>query len=51
MGPTCGVVLADLGAEVIRIEPPEGDRTRRLGGFGTGFFGTYNRNKASRRWT
>jgi crotonobetainyl-CoA:carnitine CoA-transferase CaiB-like acyl-CoA transferase len=47
MGPTCGVVLADLGAEVIRIEPPAGDRTRRLGGFGTGFFGTYNRNKTS----
>ncbi|MGY4802806.1 CaiB/BaiF CoA transferase family protein [Teichococcus aerofrigidensis] len=47
MGPTCGVVLADLGAEVIRIEPPEGDRTRRLGGFGIGFFATYNRNKAS----
>ncbi|WP_245870088.1 CaiB/BaiF CoA transferase family protein [Teichococcus rhizosphaerae] len=47
MGPTCGVVLADLGAEVIRVEPPEGDRTRRLGGFGTGFFATYNRNKAS----
>ncbi len=47
MGPSCGVVLADLGAEVIRIEPPEGDRTRRLGGFGTGFFATYNRNKTS----
>lgn len=47
MGPTCGVVLADLGADVIRIEPPEGDRTRRLGGFGIGFFGTYNRNKRS----
>lgn len=47
MGPTCGVVLADLGAEVIRIEPPAGDRTRRLGGFGTGFFGAFNRNKTS----
>lgn len=47
MGPSCGVVLADLGAEVIRIEPPEGDRTRRLGGFGIGFFPTYNRNKTS----
>ena len=47
MGPSCGVVLADLGADVIRVEPPEGDRTRRLGGFGTGFFATYNRNKRS----
>jgi crotonobetainyl-CoA:carnitine CoA-transferase CaiB-like acyl-CoA transferase len=47
MGPSCGVVLADLGAEVLRIEPPGGDRTRRLVGFGTGFFPTYNRNKRS----
>ena len=39
MGPTCGVVLADLGADVIRVEPtPDGDRTRRLHGFATGFF-------------
>jgi crotonobetainyl-CoA:carnitine CoA-transferase CaiB-like acyl-CoA transferase len=46
MGPTCGVVLADLGADVIRVEPaPEGDRTRRLHGFGTGFFSYFNRNK------
>lgn len=47
MGPSCGVILADLGAEVIRIEPPGGDRTRRLVGFGVGFFGTFNRNKRS----
>ncbi|MCK8785780.1 CoA transferase [Roseomonas sp. NAR14] len=47
MGPSCGLVLADLGAEVIRIEPPGGERTRQLVGFGAGFFGTYNRNKAS----
>jgi crotonobetainyl-CoA:carnitine CoA-transferase CaiB-like acyl-CoA transferase len=47
MGPSCGVVLADLGAEVIRIEPPEGDRTRRLRGFGIGFFAAFNRNKKS----
>ncbi|HSU04710.1 MAG TPA: CaiB/BaiF CoA-transferase family protein [Acetobacteraceae bacterium] len=46
MGPTCGVVLADLGADVIRVEPaPEGDRTRRLHGFATGFFSYFNRNK------
>ena len=46
MGPTCGVVLADLGADVIRVEPaPDGDHTRRLHGFATGFFGYFNRNK------
>ncbi|MEF2072649.1 CaiB/BaiF CoA transferase family protein [Consotaella aegiceratis] len=48
MGPTAGLVLADLGAEVIRIEPaPGGDPTRQLRGFGTGFFPFYNRNKKS----
>ena len=47
MGPTCGLVLADLGAEVIKIEPPEGDHTRKLVAFGAGFFPTYNRNKKS----
>ncbi|MDQ2801884.1 MAG: CoA transferase [Pseudomonadota bacterium] len=48
MGPTCGVVLADLGADVIRVEPaPEGDPTRRLHGFATGFFSYFNRNKRS----
>jgi crotonobetainyl-CoA:carnitine CoA-transferase CaiB-like acyl-CoA transferase len=46
MGPTCGVVLADLGADVIRVEPaPDGDHTRRLGGFASGFFAYFNRNK------
>lgn len=46
MGPTCGVVLADLGADVIRVEPaPDGDRTRRLQGFAAGFFAYFNRNK------
>ena len=46
MVPTCGVVLADLGADVIRVEPaPDGDRTRRLHGFATGFFAYFNRNK------
>jgi crotonobetainyl-CoA:carnitine CoA-transferase CaiB-like acyl-CoA transferase len=47
MGPTCGLILADLGAEVIKIEPLLGDSTRRLLGSGAGFFGTFNRNKKS----
>jgi crotonobetainyl-CoA:carnitine CoA-transferase CaiB-like acyl-CoA transferase len=48
MGPACGVVLADLGADVIRIEPaPKGDPTRYLGGFAAGFFLYFNRNKRS----
>ena len=48
MGPSCSLILADLGADVLRIEPsPEGDPTRRLKGFGTGYFGYFNRNKRS----
>src|SRR3546814_20060356 len=47
MGPTCGLVLADLGAEVIKIEPVEGDRTRHLLGAGAGFFPMFNRIKKS----
>jgi crotonobetainyl-CoA:carnitine CoA-transferase CaiB-like acyl-CoA transferase len=47
MGPTCGMVLADLGAEVIKVEPIDGDRTRRLLGAGAGFFPMFNRNKRS----
>jgi len=47
MGPTCGMVLADLGAEVIKVEPIEGDRTRHLLGAGAGFFPLFNRNKKS----
>ncbi len=47
MGPSCGLILADLGAEVIKIEPPQGDNTRRLIGSGAGFFGMFNRNKKS----
>ena len=47
MGPTCGLILADLGAEVIKVEPLEGDHTRKLTASGAGFFPTYNRNKKS----
>ena len=48
MGPTCGMVLADLGADVIKVEPvPKGDNTRRLVGAGAGFFMNFNRNKRS----
>lgn len=47
MGPTVGVMLADLGADVIKIEPTKGDNTRRLIGSGSGYFPMYNRNKRS----
>ncbi len=48
MGPACGLVLADLGADVIKIEPvPAGDLTRSLPGAGAGFFHLFNRNKRS----
>ena len=47
MGPTCGLLLADLGAEVIKVEPITGDNTRKLLGSGAGFFPLFNRNKKS----
>ena len=47
MGPSAGLVLADLGADVIKIEPPKGDKTRDLKGSGAGYFAMYNRNKRS----
>src|SRR3712207_2759158 len=48
MGPSCGMVLADLGADVVKIEPaPAGDNTRRLTGPAIGFFPTFNRSKRS----
>src|ERR1700733_3015542 len=42
MGPTCGMILAQLGAEVIKVEPPAGDKTRSLGGMGVAFFPLFN---------
>src|SRR6476646_10657735 len=47
MGPTCGMILAQLGAEVIKVDPPTGDKTRSLGGMGTSFFPLFNRGKRS----
>ncbi len=47
MGPAAGLMLADLGADVIKIEPAEGDSTRHLPGSGAGYFPMYNRNKRS----
>jgi crotonobetainyl-CoA:carnitine CoA-transferase CaiB-like acyl-CoA transferase len=48
MGPSAGLILADLGADVVKVEPaPGGDPTRRLSGFAAGFFGYFNRNKRS----
>jgi crotonobetainyl-CoA:carnitine CoA-transferase CaiB-like acyl-CoA transferase len=51
MGPSCGMMLADLGAEVIKVEPVghgrDGDATRKLLGSGSGFFPLFNRNKKS----
>lgn len=48
MGPACGLVLADLGAEVVKVEPPiAGDKTRTLGAASAGLFMTYSRNKRS----
>jgi crotonobetainyl-CoA:carnitine CoA-transferase CaiB-like acyl-CoA transferase len=48
MGPTAGMVLADLGAEVVKVEPaPDGDTTRRLGGSGTGFYAAFGRGRRS----
>jgi len=49
MGPSCGMFLAMLGADVIKVEPPGGDRTRALSGMGAGFFPLFNRGKRSVR--
>ncbi len=47
MGPSCGMILAQLGADVIKVEPPKGDKTRDLSGMGTAFFPLFNRGKRS----
>lgn len=47
MGPTCGMILADLGADVVKVEPIKGDRSRFFKGPASGFFATYSRNKRS----
>ncbi len=47
MGPSCGMILAQLGADVIKVEPPKGDKTRELAGMGTAFFPLFNRGKRS----
>ncbi len=47
MGPAAGLVLADLGADIVKVEPVGGDKTRRLRGSGAGYFSMYNRNKKS----
>ena len=47
MGPATGLILADLGASVVKVEPLGGDNTRRLVGSGAGYFPMYNRNKSS----
>ncbi|HET9034925.1 MAG TPA: CaiB/BaiF CoA-transferase family protein [Myxococcaceae bacterium] len=47
-GPYATLVLADLGAEVVKLEPPEGDGTRRMPPGGAGeLFGALNRGKRS----
>ena len=47
MGPSAGMMLADMGAKVIKVEPIGGDKTRNLKGSGAGYFAMYNRNKHS----
>ena len=51
LGPSCGMILADLGAEVIKVEPVDGDRTRKLRGFGAGFLATSTATRRAWRST
>ncbi len=46
-GPACGMFLSFLGAEVIKVEPVGGDKTRHLTGMGASFFALFNRGKKS----
>lgn len=49
-GPFCAMLLADMGAEVIKVEPPEGDALRQWPPITDGFsenFASLNRNKKS----
>ncbi|WP_425456801.1 CoA transferase [Aeromicrobium piscarium] len=46
-GPGATSVLADLGADVVKVEPLRGEATRHLGSFGQGMFHAYNRRKRS----
>ena len=49
-GPFCTMLLADMGAEVIKVEPPKGDNVRNQGDMVEGFssyFAQFNRNKKS----
>ena len=54
-GPYCTQMLADQGADVIKIEPPQGDSSRKLGPYRAddqtrrigGYFASVNRNKKS----
>ncbi len=48
-GPVCTMILADQGADVIKIEPPGGDIARRTAGDGefTAMFVSSNRGKRS----
>jgi crotonobetainyl-CoA:carnitine CoA-transferase CaiB-like acyl-CoA transferase len=49
-GPFCTMLLADMGAEVIKVEPPKGDNVRNQGDMIEGFssyFAQFNRNKKS----
>jgi crotonobetainyl-CoA:carnitine CoA-transferase CaiB-like acyl-CoA transferase len=51
MGPAVGAILAELGADVVKVEPVGGDSTRQLLGAGAGYFTTSSsRISARARW-